>query len=112
MKNLKRRDALKTVALAAGGLFAGNAMALDSRRPKIPSVAGSWIFKDKPCAIFQQGPILLIVNEQGQFATAQITSSDSFTILSGNGWAPGLTAKLSERGKRIDWSDKVAWVVA
>ena len=112
MKNLKRRDALKTVALAAGGLFACNAMALDTRPPKIPSLDGSWISKDKACAIFQQGSVLLIVNERGDLATAHTTGADSFTIVGGNGWARGLSAKLLDRGKSIQWSDATSWAKA
>lgn len=110
MKNIKRRDALK-VAVAVGGLMAleGTATAQQNNR-RTHSFAGSWQFQGEPCAIFQQGAVLLAVNEKGALATAQVTGPTSLLILAGEGWDTGLTGQLVDRDRRIDWSNNSSWV--
>ena len=114
MNHPNRRTALKTVALAAGAFLSTEALALDAKptktRPR--TLAGSWSFSGHPCAIFQQGPILLLVNETGTLATAQFISPDTFRIIKGEGWGIGMTGQLIENGKRIKWSDGAHWTLA
>ncbi|HEY1172290.1 MAG TPA: hypothetical protein VGH19_13025 [Verrucomicrobiae bacterium] len=112
MENQNRRTALKTVALAAGALLSTEALAIEAK-PNYPrSTPGRWLFSGKPCAIFQQGPILLIVNETGTLATGQFTNQDTFKIIKGDGWGIGMTGQLIEKGKRIKWSDGAYWIQA
>src|SRR5688500_18515067 len=114
MNDQNRRTALKTVALAAGTLLSTEAFALDTKAAKIRTrpIHGSWTFSGQPCAIFQQGTILLIVNETGELATGRITGPDTFKIISGVHWDRSLTAQIVDRGERIKWSDGVHWVQA
>lgn len=110
MNNPNRRTALKTVALAAGALFSIEAFALDAKPPKLRTrpIPGSWTFSGRACAIFQQGPILLLVNEVGKLATGRITGPDTFQIVSGEGWGR-VTGQFVDRDKRIKWSDGAYW---
>jgi hypothetical protein len=111
MKTLDRRSALKTAALVAGGLLTTQAIAIDAP-PRPTSFAGSWTFEGRRCAIFQQGPVLLLVNERGHLATAHITGPNTFKVLSGQGWESGLIAQLIDHGERILWPDEKFWVQA
>ncbi|MCD6050068.1 MAG: hypothetical protein K0Q55_1471 [Verrucomicrobia bacterium] len=114
MNHQNRRTALKTVALAAGAFLSTEALALETKTSKLRprTIPGSWKFSDQPCAIFQQGPVLLLVNETGTLATGQFISSDTFKIIKGEGWGIGMTGQLIENGKRIKWSDGAHWVQA
>ena len=108
IKNLKRRDAIK-VAMAGGGLLALNSVPAEAAPKKLLAVAGNWESKGQPCAIFQQGPVLLIVNELGSLGTARMTDADTFVILAGNGWTMGIVGTLADNGKTINWSNDTTW---
>lgn len=79
--------------------------------PRI-SPAGSWLIYDKPCAIFQQGAILLVVNEKGDLATAILDDAKTFTIKSGDEWDIGLVGKLVDGGRTIQWANGTFWTRA
>ena len=111
---MKRRDAIKTVIAATGGLLAAKSMASEPEPASdaVTSFAGTWYYEGQPCAIFQQGPILLVVQEGGALATAHVTGADTFVIWSGSGWDSGLEAQLKNRGKTINWADGSVWTKA
>lgn len=106
--NIKRRDVIK-VAIAAGGLFALRGMASEPQNQPIASFAGSWFYQGQPCAIFQQGAVLLVVNEVGSLATAREIDHASFIILGGAGWDSGLVANVTNHGRTINWSNNSIW---
>jgi hypothetical protein len=91
--------------LALGGLAAQAAPAPD--RPS--NLAGEWLNEgreDEACAIFQQGHVLLLVNEHGDFATARLTDAKKFTV---KGWEDGLAGELAKEGKEFTWSNGSTW---
>ena len=106
---LRRRDLVKTVA-AAGGLLALGRVASAAEPDKASKLPGEWLYdgkEDQPCAIFQHGRILLLVNEEGEFATARLTEAKKFVVL--KGWEEGLTGELDDKGKAIAWSNGTTW---
>lgn len=105
---LERRDAVKTTA-AAGALFLLGGAARPAERDRSNSLTGEWLNEgrqDEPCAIFQQGRVLLLVNEHGDFATAQMTDAKKFTV---KGWDEGLVAQLTKQDKEIAWTNGSTW---
>jgi hypothetical protein len=107
-KKLDRRAAAKAVA-AAGGLFALGGAASAAQKDA-PGWAGEWFNGgklDQPCAIFQHGRVLLLVNERGDLASAHLTEADKVSIL--QGWEPGYTGTLGDRGKTIAWKGGAEW---
>ena len=107
MKNLKRREAMKVAALA-GGLLTLGSVASGASRDEGKQFAGNWLCEGQSCAIFQQGPILLLVNEQGSLATARVTEPGALVVLQGE-WEHGLTAGLANRGRELKWSNASVW---
>ena len=108
---LKRRDLFKSLA-AAGGLLALGSAAVAAEPEQKQNPAGEWLMegrKDEPCAVFQQGRVLLLVNERGDFATAMMTEAKQFTV---KGWEDGLSGVLAEEGKKISWSNGTTWMRA
>jgi hypothetical protein len=108
IKNLKRREAIK-VAIAGGGLFALKSVKAEAGEMRVPTLAGNWQYEEQPCAIFQQGPVLLVVNQRGSLGTARMTDDKTFAVLAGTGWDLGLTGTLSDNGKTINWSNDSSW---
>jgi hypothetical protein len=105
---LKRRDALTALAATGGLLLLGRAAAAPAPDPA-DKLAGEWLNegrKDEPCAVFQHGRVLLLVNERGEFTTGLMTEDKKFTV---KGWDNGLVAELTEKGKKISWSNGSAW---
>jgi hypothetical protein len=106
-EKLRRRDLVKTVAAAGGLLVLGSVgSAAEPDKSKLP---GEWLYdgkEDQPCAIFQHGRILLLVNEEGEFATARLTEAKKFVV---KGWEDGLTGELDDKGKTITWSNGTTW---
>lgn len=111
-KNINRREVITKVAIAAGGLLALKSGASVFNTPRKQSFAGSWFYLGQSCAIFQQGVVLLAVNERGSLATAQITGPNTFVIMGGDGWDSGLVAEVVNHGKRINWSNDTVWTLA
>jgi hypothetical protein len=108
---LKRRDMVKSLA-AAGGLLALGGAAVAAAPTQNDKLAGEWLMegrKDEPCAVFQQGRVLLLVNERGEFATAMMTEAKKFSV---KGWEDGLSGELVEEDKKITWSNGTAWTCA
>jgi hypothetical protein len=104
----KRRDTLKA-AVAVGSLFLLGGAAGPAEPDQKNKLAGEWLNEgreDEPCAIFQQGRILLLVNEHGNFATARMTEAKKF---SAKGWEDGLAAELVKEDKEIAWTNGSTW---
>src|SRR5262249_48358054 len=114
-KNLMRRDTVKAVAVAGGLLvllLVLGRVASASDPDKDSKLAGDWLYEgkaDQPCAIFQQGRVLLLVNENGALATGRITETNKFVVLKGDGWEEGLVGELAEKGKAINWANGTTW---
>jgi hypothetical protein len=108
-EKLSRRDAAKAVAAAGGLLVRGNLASAD--QPAQPrTLAGEWFNRGKleePCAIFQHGVILLLINEKGDIATGRMTGDNKFEIL--KGWEDGVVGRIMERGKVIAWKGGGSW---
>jgi hypothetical protein len=107
--NLKRRDMVKSLA-AAGGLLALGGAAVAAAPAEKDKAAGEWLMegrKDEPCAVFQQGRVLLLANERGEFATAMMTEAKKFTV---KGWEDGLSGEFVDEGKKITWSNGTTWL--
>jgi hypothetical protein len=71
--------------------------------------AGEWLFdgkEDQPCAIFQQGRVLLLVNERGEMVTGKIRGENKLTW----GWDENaLVGELKDEGKTISWANDTTW---
>jgi hypothetical protein len=108
-EGLDRRDVVKAGA-AAGGLLLLSGLASAAEPEESSPLAGEWFNGGKleqPCAIFQQGRVLLLINEKGMIATGRMTAANEFTIL--NGWTEGLVGTVSARGKVITWKGGGNW---
>ena len=104
-----RRDVVKTVA-AAGGLLLLGGLATADEPEGANALSGEWFNGgklDQPCAIFQQGRVLLLINEKGDIASAQMTEANQFTVL--KGWQGESVGRLVERGKVIAWKGGGSW---
>ena len=72
---------------------------------------GQWLFEgkeDQPCAIFQHGRVLLLVNEDGELATGRVTGANTLIVMKGS-WEEGLTGTLMDNGKTIAWGNGTTW---
>ena len=110
-EKLRRRDLAKTVATAGGLLVLGSVVSA-GEPDKTSKLPGEWLYdgkEDQPCAIFQHGRMLLLVNEEGEFATARLSEAKKFVVLKGDGWQEGLVGELDEKGKAIAWSNGTTW---
>lgn len=107
-KNLKRRDAIKTIA-AIGGLLMvpGSSFAQFAGRGN--RLASGWLYQDLPCVIRQQGSMLLLINEIGSVGSGVWTGPNTFTVLGGSGWDAGLTTQVTDHGNTINWSNNTVW---
>jgi hypothetical protein len=108
-EKLRRRDMVKTLA-AAGGLLVLGSAASAAEPDKPTKLPGEWLYdgkEDQPCAVFQQGRILFLVNEEGESATARMTEAKKFVVL--KGWEEGLVGELDDAGKSIAWSNGTTW---
>src|SRR5215472_1529608 len=106
-QKLRSRDLVKTAA-AAGGLLVLGSVASAAEPDKTSKLAGQWLYdgkEDQPCAIFQHDRMLLLVNEEGEFATARLSEAKKFVVLKGEGWEEGLVGELDDQGKAIAWSN-------
>jgi hypothetical protein len=105
---MKRRDAFKAAG-TVGGLFLLGAAAAPESKNKLE---GEWLHEgreDEPCAIFQHGRVLLLVNELGDFATARMTEPKKFTVKGVKGWDDGLVGEIVKEGKEIAWANGSTW---
>ena len=70
---------------------------------------GEWLFdgkEDQPCAIFQQGRVLLLVNERGETETGKITGKTKIDTRWGESAVVG---ELKDEGKTISWANDTTW---
>jgi hypothetical protein len=110
-EKFKRRHVVKAVA-AAGALLALGGLAGAAEPDKTSKLPGEWLYdgkEDQPCAIFQQGRVLLLVNEDGELATGRVTEAGKFVVLKGDGWEEGLVGELAKDGKAISWGNGTTW---
>jgi hypothetical protein len=106
--NIKRREAMTKAAVVAGTLFAFKSAAAPPPPNRNGSFAGGWLYQGQPCAIFQEGLVVLAVNEAGNLGTAQITARNTLTVV-GGGWDIGLVGTLVNGGRTINWSNDTVW---
>jgi len=102
--NLRRRDLVKSLA-AAGGLLALGTAAVAAEPEAKNNLAGEWLFEGEPCAIFQHGRVLLLVNERGEFTTGRMTEAKKLTAKE---WGD-LVGEVSKDGKEIAWANNTTW---
>lgn len=111
-KSIKRRQAIRT-ALAASGLLLANQIcnAATKAKPEADVVLeGEWLSDEgKLCAIFKQGRVLLVVNFLGSIGTAHLIDSSNLIVVGGVGWDAGLKARITNLGKKIEWSNSTNW---
>jgi hypothetical protein len=115
-EKLRRRDMVKAAAAIGGLLALGGAASGGEADPKTKS-AGEWLNEgnqDQPCAVFQHGRVLLLVNENGYLASAKMTEETKFVtvrgiVVNGEGWEEGLVGELTEEGKAITWANGSTW---
>lgn len=108
-EKLDRRGVAKTVA-AAGGLLLLSSVASAEEPNENAPLAGEWFNGGKlnqPCAIFQHGRVLLLINEKGDIASGQMTEANQFAVL--KGWDGGVVGRVGERGKVILWKGGGSW---
>jgi hypothetical protein len=108
-EELNRRDAVKAVA-ATGGLLLLTGSAPADEPDERDALTGQWFNGgklDQPCAIFQQGRVLLLINENGDIASGVMTQANEFTIQ--KGWDGGLVGRIVERGTVIAWKGGGSW---
>jgi hypothetical protein len=77
----------------------------------IQNVGGEWLQNgdpSKPCAIFQVGRMMLLVNEHGSMATAVAVGPATLQIMQGTGWQPGLPADLRD-DRTLVWRNGGFW---
>lgn len=104
-----RRDAVKTMA-AAGGLLLLTGSASADQPEDSTSLTGEWFNGgklDQPCAVFQQGRVLILINEKGDLATGQFTEANQFTVL--KGWGGESVGRVVDRGRVIAWKGGGNW---
>ncbi len=112
-RKLGRREVVvKSAAAVAGGmLLMGGSAEAQLRPPQAgDTLAGEWFNGGKlgePCAIFQQGRVLLLINEKGDLATGQFIDPNTFTVL--KGWEGELLGRVGDRGKTILWKGGGNW---
>jgi hypothetical protein len=76
-------------------------------------IDGQWLMEfdpGRPCAIYQHGNVLIIVNEGGSLAVGRVISAAEFVILTspGGGWQIGLRAVLQDNNT-LDWRNGTIW---
>ena len=108
--NLKRRDLLKTVSAAGGLLLLGGATSA-AEPERGSTLDGEWLKDgklDQPCAIFTQGRVMLLVNENGDLAVGFMTEADKFSVCKGS-WGEGVAGEVVRNGKTIRWKAGGSW---
>ena len=104
--NMKRREAMTKAAVVAGTLLTFKSVAAPAK--KSISFAGGWLYQGQPCAIFQEGSVVLAVNQVGNLGTAQVTEDNTLIVL-GGGWDIGLVGTMDDKGQTINWSNDTVW---
>jgi hypothetical protein len=110
-EKLKRREMVKAVA-AMGGLLALGGVASAAEPERNAELAGEWLKegkRDEPCAIFQQGRVLLLVNEKGELATGRMTGPRKLATVSGWGRDEPFAGEIGNRGNAITWANDSVW---
>ncbi len=78
----------------------------------LPSLEGGWLYRGRPCAIFQQENFLVLINEVGSIGSCILTGNNSLTALGGAGWDVGLTVQITDNGNTLNWSNNTVWTRA
>jgi len=108
---------MKTILMAVAVVAVASVIGHESRpvasaQTGATQWAGEWLMAgkaDQPCAIFQQGTVLLIVNENGDVATARVDTPGKLHVLHGVRWEAGITAELRDGGRSLAWRDGSVW---
>ena len=113
-EKLKRRDMMKAAAAVGGLLALGGSVASGAQADPKNKLEGEWLYEgnmEQPCAVFQHGRVLLLVNEEGELATAKMTEETKFVTLKGidQSWEVGLVGELDKEGKAISWANGSTW---
>ena len=51
----------------------------------------------------------VLVNENGDLATARLDAKGKVVVLKGDGWDKDLTAEVDDKGKSLKWSNGTVW---
>jgi hypothetical protein len=110
-----------TACVLASGVFLSAApatpiaqkQAKQKKAPKSPAGEtskwpGEWLMEgnaDEPCAIFQHGRVLLLVNERGELVTGRITEATKVVV---GAWGD-LVGELTDKGKTLSWGNGTKW---
>jgi hypothetical protein len=108
-EELERRDAVKAVAAVGGLLLLGGSTSAAEPEETNP-LTGEWFNGgklDQPCAIIQQGRVLILINEKGDIATGQMTEANQFRVL--RGWGEEVVGRILDRGRLIAWKGGGNW---
>jgi hypothetical protein len=73
---------------------------------------GEWFMegdRNRPCAIYQRGRVLLVVNEHGALGTGQTIGPTTIEIIQGAGWLSGLRGEVQDNGRTLDWRNGTIW---
>jgi hypothetical protein len=111
-----RRSALRAAAAGAGFLALGASTA-SAETEKDSPWPGEWLSEgkdDAPCAIFQYGRVLLLVNEHLHIAVGRITAARRLVAKDALVWSDkknvdGVAGVLSNDGKTIRWQNGSKW---
>ncbi len=80
-----------------------------TQAPPSPNLAGTWYREgdtNKPTSVIQSGNSLTLVNEFGSRSRGHFLSSD---VVVADDWQGGLSGKITNNGKRIDWANHTSW---
>jgi hypothetical protein len=114
-RGVLRRDALKVAA--AGGLLALGGSAASAAQEKNSPWTGEWLAEGKdelPCAIFQHGRVLLLINEHMHIAAGEVTAARKIVVRDALVWsdrnvAEAITGVLSPNGQVLTWANGSKW---
>jgi len=76
------------------------------------NLQGVWYYEgdnSTPCAIFQQGNLLVLINERGDMATGKTVADANVVVIScrEGGWQVGLKATIN--GDALSWANGTVW---
>lgn len=82
-------------------------------------INGAWFARgdiNRPCAVFQAGAVLLLINDKGSLAKGRFTDPrhpNVFTLDESPEWdarAGAVHGAVSDDGRRIDWPGGGCWM--
>lgn len=80
----------------------------------VPNLNGEWLLQGnegQPCAIFQQGRVLIFVTQTGSIGAGLFRSKQNIIVPQWQGPTPeGSTASINETGNEINWWNGLTWI--